>query len=306
MASSAGPNRVISRNVSPAFDALAIGEGNYWTPERMAAAVPVELVVGNRPPARDRGPQEFSEAAVRREDSWRPAGIPAANIGLSSVPSSGFAAAPVTQTGHFPYTAIGKLFMTFGGRDEVGSAWVVGERAIMTAAHCVYRDRGAHTWARNVQFVPRHSAGAAPAGTWSAVSLHTLQGWADREADMADYDVAGAVLDRPIRGVTGTVGWIANRSESGPFQAVGYPKSEHGTPYDGDTMWRCNARRVADATLRMGSDLPGGASGGPWLVRDGSGVYAAGLNSHRRAGDGDTLRSPNFAAGFLNLIDALT
>src|SRR2546421_723304 len=43
----------------------------------------------------------------------------------------------------FPYSAIGKLFMTFpnapgANKNYQGSAWAIGEKAIFTAGHCLF------------------------------------------------------------------------------------------------------------------------------------------------------------------------
>src|SRR5690606_11224475 len=118
----------------PAQDA---GVLSYWTPERMAKALPLGL------------PVVFAKGGL-----------------LSSLapPVTGWAGGgAVTQT-------TGRVFLTLNGVDFVCSASTVRSRnrdLVVTAGHCVKDGTGA--WARNWTFVPGYRKdGSQPYGRWTA------------------------------------------------------------------------------------------------------------------------------------------
>jgi V8-like Glu-specific endopeptidase len=309
------PNRVVSRSlvnerrvVGPELAGSLEAEPNesFWTAERMAKATPVRIEADPGPSAlAEPGPlAEFAEsAAVRKQDSQWPRGTLEAPLAPGSIPG-GFETSRVRDYTRAPYLAIGRMFMAFGRELKTATAWVVGERAILTAGHCIYDPDTVAKWASNVMFVPRLRDTDEPAGRWNAISIHTLAGW--QGARDYGFDLAGAVLDAPVQPATGSIGWVANQPDPGPYQSVGYPaewlSATHA--FDGKEMWRCNGRQVSAA--QMANNMTKGSSGGPWLVRKSGKIYAVGLNSYRlTAGETGKMRSPAFGQGFLNLISAI-
>lgn len=71
-------------------------------------------------------------------------------------------------------------------------------------------------------------------------------------------------------------------------------------------MWRCTGEYVSGFNpVKMENNMTEGCSGGPWVSsRDGR-LYATGLNSFRWRSEPETMNSPYFGIGFLNLVDAL-
>lgn len=210
---------------------------------------------------------------------------------------------PTGSLDDFPYSAIGKLFMTFDGQDFVGSAWVVAETAVFTAAHCVFDvERG--RWADNILFVPQFNAGTTPVGDWTARLIVALEGWTQQRK--FEYDLAAFVTDRPIRPATGSLGWMANHAPNqGPYKAVGYPSQPlPGFRFDGRRVWQSIGGYIQGTNpVQMHNNMTGGCSGGPWIVARNRNVYANGLNSFRYNGQPTTLYSPYFGDAFLKIYE---
>jgi len=242
-------------------------------------------------------------------ESRRPGGLAEAVLQLGGLPAAGFQTVRVADRSLFPFTAIGKLFMTFDGRDRVGTAWVIGDRAVFTAGHCVYDELAEDAWADNVLFVPQFHQGQEPAGRWAARSVHSLAGWAARGADMRRFDMGGAILDRPVAPITGSIGWLANHGPAQAYVSVGYPRNRLSDqyPFDGQEMWRCTGRYESGSNpFKMANNMTRGCSGGPMLAPRNGRIYAAGLNSFREPGEPLTVQSPHFGNAFLNLVAAIS
>ena len=196
--------------------------------------------------------------------------------------------------------------MTFDGKDFVGSAWVIGESAVFTAAHCVFEhNRGG--WADNILFVPQFDSGSAPVGNWTSRSVVAMKGWTqDRKFE---YDMAGFVTDRPIRPSTGSLGWMAHHAPNqGPYKSMGYPaRLRSGHRFDGKRMWQSVGGYIQGTNpVQMHNNMTEGCSGGPWVVARNRNVYANGLNSFRHSGQPGTLYSPYFGEAFLNIYESVT
>jgi V8-like Glu-specific endopeptidase len=303
------PNAVVSHQLGAALDfAEELGPERYWTPERMAAARPFALHADDVPQFEPDAP--FLQllrppgSSVRQGESF------GADLDVEELHAlaPAFETAPVAGTGSFPYSAVGKLFARIGGADQSATAFVVGERAIVTAGHCVFPAGGAQ-WVDKVAFAPGFANGP-PHGLWTATTLHTLAGWAAQRPDCRLFDLGGAVLDRPIAQVTGVVGWLANIDpHQGPFHSVGYPTQwvSPQFPFDGQEMWRCIGQQIpSSGLLKMANNMSEGASGGPWLIARNDNIYANGVNSFRRSDEPEALSSPYFGAGFVNLIERIT
>jgi V8-like Glu-specific endopeptidase len=306
------PNAVVSKTIAEEAqqDALAAVE-EYWTAERLAEAEPIAV---------DVAPGDFPEALFdtvwqpegdrRSAEPFMPEGIQSAgSLGLDGA-IAGYETVRVPDRSRFPYSAVGKLFMTFNGTNYVGSAWVVGERAIFTAAHCIFDEKQADGWADRVLFIPQYYRGEEPVGRWAVIGLHTLRGWTANGEDKFKYDMGAGFLDRPISDRTGSFGWLANvPPDQGPYQSIGFPARYLSSdyPFDGREMWRCNGRYLSGSNpVQMANNMTQGCSGGPWVsLRDGT-IYATGLNSFRWNTQPETMNSPYFGTGFLNLIGAIS
>lgn len=307
----ADPESVISHNLrGSTFLGLNFGASAarrthaYWTPERMAAAVPVEMEA-EAPPEIDSVLEGVSAQGFEMRAQESAAATAEAALDLTA-PAAGFETARVADRSEFPFSAVGKLYMRLNGIDQAGSAWVIGSRAIFTAAHCVYAEEGNDTWASRVLFVPQYHRGGEPVGSWAANSIHTLAGWARRGADMRAYDLGAVMLERPIAPTTGAIGWIAEPASVTAYMALGYPRDwvSPQYPFDGEEMWGCLGRASGGTAPRMANNLTRCASGGPWLVKQGNQIHAAGLTSFRP--QPQVAQSPRFGRGFLNLVRTVT
>ncbi|MBV8687405.1 MAG: hypothetical protein JOZ90_13165 [Alphaproteobacteria bacterium] len=304
------PDSVVSHAVTqPQVEGVESLAEPYWTAERKAAARPLP----GRPPgvADEAGvaPSSFEETAPsaaglspRHRAPAVPAGLPVVSIGLSDPAPSPFRTTRVPARTSFPYSAIGKLFMTLGGVDSAGTAWVVGDRVLVTAGHCLHD--GAD-WARNLVFSPFYPSQPEP--DWAARALHVLAGWIAGGGGAGRYDLGAVVLDRPVAPRTGALGWrAAYPPDQAPRQASGFPIlwDSPAYPFDGRQLWRTDGRYAgAGNPLSLASNMTQGCSGGPWLIEQGGQAYAVGLNSYQPGGEA-TIQSPRFGRGFLNLLAA--
>lgn len=247
----------------------------YWTPERLASAVPYEPSKtptaeeaaggdtptgpeGSTPPAE---PLKASPSVMRSETTI-----------LASDPSTGVApqTTPVTN---FPNTN-GKLFFDGYGTGNAycsASALNTGtKRVVITAGHCVYDD-GA--WKQNVVFVPNYdkrNADPDPVGIWTVHALRTFDVWIN-DGDLT-HDVGMATLNnggddgQRIVDAVGGHGMYWNGSYAFDVSIFGYP-SNKTNPEGRYTMWACwgatfrSGKRVSINGCAFGP----GASGGPWL-----------------------------------------
>ena len=107
---------------------------------------------------------------------------------------------------------------------------------------------------------------------------------------------------------TSTAGSDPHASRDQYFTAFGYPAAY---PFNGERQaWYEDYLRVIDynfnpPTNGIGCNLTGGASGGPWLVNyvynSASGNYVNGVNSYKYNNDPNSIYSPYFGDGAINL-----
>lgn len=233
----------------------------YWTPERMRAAEPLE---GAAPePLAGGGPQ--AGAAAQAPD-----------VEVS----------PARDTA-YPERIHGKLLFTQDGRDASCSATVVRSRKrnlIMTAGHCVVQpgNGGAPAWSTNVVFVPAYRDGAAPFGLFPATRLRVPRGWV-REP-IAAFDVAavnlapgqaGQIQDSlGARGISFNRPFGKYKKNRTRFQVFGYP-GEPVAFYDAERPILCNARfkgfeRFSDSPVVGPCAMKQGSSGGGFVLKGGT------------------------------------
>jgi hypothetical protein len=259
----------------------------YWTPERIAHAIPREVAPDRLPSFR---PSEL-------------AGKPGGS-GTSVTGSNWTGGGKVKAT-------TGKVLFTMAGVDYVCSGSVADDSSastslVLTAGHCVYDEEGG-AFATNWMFVPDYEDGGSivtnpdgshsftcdtvPYGCWTAIALVTTTGWANGGGSLAAFnnDYAFAIVG--AGGKTGETNQLDATAGSNPLAfnvghptqvyAFGYP---HATPYDGQKLAYCAGKDVADTwggTTNFGvnCNMTGGSSGGPWYVNFGSAGGAGQLNS---------------------------
>ncbi|MGN9808624.1 trypsin-like serine peptidase [Micromonospora sp. BQ11] len=234
---------------------------DYWTPARMRAARPADVV-----------------APARSTAAPRPGGRPTV-VAPTPAPASPAARALAssiewTGGGTVAWTT-GKVFFTRLGYEWVCSGSVVSSAnkdMVVTAGHCVH---GVVDWQgntgffENFVFVPAYRDGVRPVGTFTARSLHALNKWTSR-SDF-NYDV-GIALMNPLNGrdladTVGAQGITFNEPRNAFMHAFGYPS---GPPFDGQRLIACASTVFPDTiggtqSQGMTCDMTPGSSGGPWL-----------------------------------------
>lgn len=254
----------------------------YWTPARMASARPLDLVLG-----------KGGEPSLRL---GRPAAGAAASFLTIATPQ-----AP-------PFTVNGRIFIRIRGKRGYCSGTAINSptrQLVLTAGHCVNAGsayRG-NLWYRNLLFVPAYTAGSAPFGAFPAKpsKVFALPQWTNHSNPDFDF---GAFLTHPNkRGVNladavgggATIALDQPRNQS--FSSFGYPgsvKRMQGcrSGYSGDD--RLSFAFPGPPTLGIACHWAPGASGGGWLIGDGTQIN--GLNGYLHLDDRSRTYGPYFSA----------
>jgi hypothetical protein len=247
----------------------------YWTPARMRGARPL-----------DGGP------APRGGD----AGASFATVLDSTVP---------------PYSVNGRLFIRRGGQSGYCSATAINSptrRLVLTAGHCVnsgpLEPGHAGIWSKFMQFVPAYNDGVAPFGAFVARRGAIFAPKPFVKGGNPDYDV-GAFLTFPNaagQNVADAVGGgatiVTDQSRNQEFQTFGYPGTARAlqhceSPYVGDDS--LTYPLGGPPTIAIRCRWTPGASGGGWLIAEGTAIN--GLTSYGHRGDRRHTFSPYFGSG---------
>jgi hypothetical protein len=228
---------------------------DYWTPQRMESAQPLDLEAG-----------EKGSAAVATTAAEDPDQEIASNLDTT-----------------YPYRIHGRLFLRYGTIDASCSATVVTSfvrNLILTAGHCVVMPTSSGPlWATNVMFVPGYRNNVRPFGTYPASVLGTTTQWG-LEADLS-FDI-GAINLAPgpggqIQDALGSRGVIFNRTPGSYrgkiFQVFGYP-ADPVPFYDGERPIVCTQPFAGFEAITLSVRMAPchqqeGASGGGWVLNGG-------------------------------------
>jgi hypothetical protein len=254
----------------------------FWTPQRMAAARPLEMTI-----AKDGRPDVHL--------GLRPA---AARASYSLVES------PETP----PYAWNGRLYVVQSGREGFCSATAIDSASrslVLTAGHCVNtgpRNGRPGRWSSYLEFVPGFNLGAAPYGTFVLSGTpRALPGWT--EEGNPDFDL-GAFLTEPNAGgvaladaVGGGARIVTDLGRRQRFETFGYPG---GT----ERMRTCvsgfagegfvTAGLKGPSTVGVHCWWPPGSSGGGWLIDGGQEID--GLNTYIQVDEKRRTFGPYFSA----------
>lgn len=291
---------------------------DFWTVDKVRQAIPRDFML---------------DAASGRF-------IPTAKGGIPGRPGGGGGGSDVTgaswEAGGTVLMTTGKVLFASGGTYYVCSASVVNDDStnqsvVLTAAHCAYENAGSRGFVTNWMFIPEwdNATGAlstsdssfcdlTPHGCWTAQALVVHEGFAyaggfNRTA--VQYDFAFAVLGEgghDAETLVETLGTqtmsFNNVSKGTQVHAFGYPAA---APYLGDDLVYCAGgvnfdNRMFKLTYKLGCDMTGGSSGGPWGTdfADGDGVLMS-VNSYKYSG-GDAMYGPKFNTTTEATYDAAT
>jgi V8-like Glu-specific endopeptidase len=308
------------------FLSQGTAERKPWTLERMANAIPADVMVVD-------GPRELSVEPVAAGGD-----LFVANSNLPGDAKLSFAAeedldlfsgvsplgysypAPYTRYNFFtsykkwPFHVAGVLFYSNSGFDYRCTAESIGNYAIWTAGHCVHGGGMGGTWSYDFVFVPGYADGRVLKGVWYGDKAWSLVGWTNN-GDLS-YDMGGIILytsgGQRISQVVGNFGFIANASRQLAWYAIGWPAA---APFDGRWQTVCASSfaytdtSMSPYTTGIGCDMTGGSSGGPWLYKFAgkTGLFNLlnGNNSYRYVGWDHEMFTPYFGNGAVNLWNAL-
>ncbi|MDX6594744.1 MAG: hypothetical protein QOI72_126 [Solirubrobacterales bacterium] len=241
----------------------------YWTPARMRSARPLDLVV-------DSGGRARLRVGAAGEGSGASASF--LTVSTPDLP---------------PYSVNGRIFIRRGDLAGYCSGTAINSptrQLVLTAGHCVNSGREggkASVWSDYLQFVPAYNGGVAPFGSFVARrnSVRAPRQWTKQ--GNPDFDM-GAFLTLPnsegvnvADAVGGGATIVTDLTRHQTFQTFGYPGE---TKY----MQRCSSPYIGDDLLS--NPFPGpptlgihchwapGASGGGWLIADGTQIN--GINTY--------------------------
>jgi hypothetical protein len=245
----AGPNPVTPAQVE-----------KFWTPQRMANAVPLEMSVDGK------------------GDTHLFAGRP-------EVPRAAASNALVKTPEIAPYAVNGRVFVRQGKLEGFCSGTAINSptrRLVLTAGHCVNsgpdQEGRPGIWSQFLEFVPAYSDGAAPFGAFALQGRpRALPEWV--RTGNPDFDM-GAFLTKPnaeginvADAVGGGATIVYDLTRHQEFTTYGYP---------GETkrMRTCPSAYVGDdpgtypfpgpPTMGIGCRWAPGSSGGAWTIAEGT------------------------------------
>lgn len=281
----------------------------YWTPERMANAIPVETPAA---PNTDTEAPESIDPDYTSEADEEVVVEPTEATDSHLYPSPA-APPPVTN-----FTATnGKVFYqnATNGRNYVcsGSAINSGsKRLVSTAGHCVHGGPGG-IWHQNWIFVPAYFQGSQPYGAFSANTLRTFTDWINYgesgrgfNSDVAFVTTYSNASGSRVVNAVGCHGLWSGDSRAFDVSLFGYPANLN----DGQRMRACwgtsGSRWIGHYHFSSisGCDFGGGASGGPWLYQysNNTGLgYLRTVNSVGPRGSTAYIAGPYFDSRVVNL-----
>lgn len=256
---------------NPSVTSAAIentGAAEYWTADRMLAAIPGDVLAGK---ALERG----NRSSPRLVEKGKSTEVKATQ------------GKPTLAQSEAPVKTVGKVFFTLAGANYVCSGNSVSAKnksTVSTAGHCV--NEGPGTFATNFVFVPAYENGTAPYGKWTATSLYAPTQWSSG-GDMA-YDTGFAVVGPNSSGqnladVVGASGVAFSQARGLTYKSFGYPAA---SPFDGETLKSCTGTASDDPynpqfnTQGIPCDMTGGSSGGPWFIGTSSSGVQNSINSY--------------------------
>lgn len=262
LAAGAGPAAAAAPRATATTERAEIAKvRRYWTPARMRSARPLELSVD----AAGNGHLELGPAtpALGARASW----------------------AEVQTPNELPYAVNGRVFLRQAGERAFCSGTAINSptrQLVLTAGHCVAtgpRRNGPNIMSNYMEFVPAYTGGLAPFGAFVAKrgKIFALKPW--KKQANPDFDM-GAFLTNPnaegvnvADAVGGGATIVTDLPRQQSFQTFGYP---------GETreMQGCRSAYLGDDTLTypfpgpptqaIGCHWAPGASGGGWLIGEGS------------------------------------
>lgn len=268
-ASASGSDRAQAPVASPSASEAAAAErvARYWTPRRMREARPLELVV-----------DADGETRLR--------------LGRAQ-PTAAASFLAVSTPAVAPYSFNGRIFVRRGEDSGYCSGTAIDSptrQLVLTAGHCVNSGRQygePSVWSDYLQFVPAFNGGVAPFGAFVARRAKVFAPKQWTKHGNPDFDL-GAFLTLPnaaglnvADAVGGGATIVTDLSRHQTFRSYGYPGGRTrmqscASPYVGDDL--LSNPFPGPPTLGIRCHWAPGASGGGWLIGDGTQLN--GLNAY--------------------------
>jgi hypothetical protein len=291
----AAPAHPAARSIAVTQARQAAGVARYWTPARMRGAHPLDLVVGAGGAPRLR---------VGAPASGPPASASFLAVSTPDVP---------------PYSFNGRVFIRRGNLSGYCSGTAIDSptrQLVLTAGHCLNsgrEDGEKSVWSDYLEFVPAYNGGVAPFGAFVARrgKVRAPQQWTNH--GNPDFDL-GAFLTLPnsegvdvADAVGGGATIVTNLSRHQIFRTFGYPGESRfmqrcSSPYIGDDL--VSNPFPGPPTLGVRCHWAPGASGGGWLIGDGTQIN--GINTYLHLNNKSHTFGPYFSRETVGkLVDGL-
>ncbi len=239
----------------------------FWTPARMAQAVPLDA------------PRAAGTGGLARASATPASGEGAGSEGLALERSNFAAVADATAPG---FRQNGAIFIVLPrgqgfGRCSGTSVDSPNRSVVITAGHCVNEGGAGHWFNRDWVFVPGYHDGVRPFGVFVAKWLGATAPWIEGGSENAD--VGAAVVSGNERGeslgdAVGADGIAFGLSPNQIFDVHGYPVAP---PFDGASQRICAGTpflghdilsflQPGPLNLALSCEVTGGASGGGWTI----------------------------------------
>lgn len=240
-------------NGQPVSSAVA----DYWTPQRIASAVPVPAISTT-------GRVDSGLVAAR---SSTVTGSGSADPQPPTVHSNSPSGVNPSPLGFVQSRTVGILYFTdAAGTNRYCTAAVINhptQDVITTSGQCVY-GVGGNGWHSNFTFRPQFYQGSATLGVFYASYIETTTAWVqnrDLSYNYAFLRLSPRSDGQKVAAVTGSNGYYYGGTQSYPTVVWGYEND--GIPY-----W-CQATSYAyvfNALNAIQCSLGAGNFGGPWLA----------------------------------------
>ena len=265
------------------------------TSSAVAEGVTSKLTPGVKTGATDGGQSNGSQSRTSAPRAFGSFGIPYTSTRVAQINTRGKvnSKSQAFLSATYPYSTIGRLTFLIGADSYICSASLIRRSVIVTGAHCLMDFGSAGGWFSNWQFTPGYfrpsptSKPVQPFGVWNWAQVVVPSSWSngtDTGSGVAsNNDLAIIILDTDTRKkfIGDTTGWLSYGTNNYSF--ISSPKtgnlavaqvSTFGYPCDLDgcaIMQRTDGPTyltTVSSALQywQGSNLTGGASGGPWIV----------------------------------------
>lgn len=234
---------------------------DYWTPERMMEAKPMEVESPkiSSVPSKDVSPQHTSEH-------------PTVIDGISPKTHNTALDSDSPPTHNGVSHTVGRLFFTNAdGINSLCTATIVvteSRNSIMTGGHCIFTPgKGWHT---KFLFAPAYDHGYNPEiGVWEVDSGRTFNDWAKHGS--AEHDQAFLEIKEKdgvhISDVAGAAGFAYNlSSHNRTTQIAGFPQFYNGSKSYEGRKCETAASPSGGGFLKAECGMDYGSAGGPWFL----------------------------------------